>query len=228
MNMSIERWGRVAVILATSVSFLRAQGQIDFREQTNIRAEHRFTQDFSMAVMTAAILTNNFQEVGFAYFDGGLGYKITPNLGVNANYRLLYRRNLYNAYDKRHVIYADLDYSRSLPGRWSFAGTFRLQGQFFNHLFTEGPRPPNFYARTRIGLRYKINYYWQPFIESELFTPLIRPKSPFPDQVRASLGLTYTFNRYIRVEIYEQLQQQINATTNNIFFLTAINWGLRF
>jgi hypothetical protein len=216
------------VILAASAGILSAQQQIDFRQQTNVRAEHRFTQDFSMAAMAAAILTNDMNEVGFAYFDGGLGYKITPNIGVNANYRLLFRRNLYNAYDKRHVLYADLDYTKGLPGPWTFVGTLRLQGQFFNHLFSEGPRPPTFYARTRAGLRYKINYYWQPFVETELFTPLFRPQRPYPDQIRASLGLSYTFNRYVRVEVYEQVQQQINASSGNIFFLTAINWGLRF
>lgn len=228
MNINIRQWDRVVVLLFFSAASLSAQRQIDFREQTNLRAEHRFTQDFSMAFMAAAILTNDLQEVGFTYFDGGLGYKITPNIGVNANYRLLYRRNLYNAYDKRHILYADLDYIKSLPGRWTFAGTLRFQGQFFNHLFIEGPRSPAFYARTRAGLRYKINYYWQPFVEAELFVPILRPSRPLPDQIRASFGLSYTFNRYVRLEVYEQMQYQINAATNNIFFLTAINWGLRF
>ena len=228
MNMSIKQWVRIGILFTVSIGILSAQGQIDFREQTNIRAEHRFTQDFSVAVMAAAILTNDIQEVGFAYFDGGLGYKITPNLGVNANYRQLFRRNLYNAYDKRHVFYADLDYAKGLPGPWTFAGTLRLQGQFFNHVFSEGPRPPTFYARTRVGLRYKINYFWQPFVESELFTPLFRPNRPLPDQIRMSLGMSYTFNRYLRLEVYEQMQRQINAASDNIFFLTAINWGLRF
>jgi hypothetical protein len=228
MNMSIRRLSRVVVLIAISADVLSAQRQIDFREQTNVRAEYRFTQDFSFAVMAAAILTNDLNEVGFAYFDGCLGYKITPNIGVNANYRQLFRRNLYNNYDRRHVLYADLDYTKGLPGPWTFTGTIRLQGQFFNHLFSEGPRQPTWYARTRVGLRYKINYYWQPFVESEMFTPLFNPQKPLPDQLRASLGFSYTFNRHIRVEFYEQMQREINSKTGNIFLLTAINWGLRF
>ena len=226
--MNIKRWSGVVALLAITIRMLFAQSQIDFREQTNVRAEHRFTQDFAIALMGAAILTNDVQELGFAYLDGGLSYRITPNLAVNANYRLLLRRNLFNAYDRRHVLYADLDYSKGLPGPWMLTGTLRVQVQFYNHLFSEGPRPPNCYLRTRAGLRYKINYYWQPFAETELFTPLFRPQKPWPDQIRASLGIAHVFNRFVRVEIYEQLQQEINSNSHNIFFLTAINWGLRF
>ena len=104
MNMNIKRWSGVVALLAITIRMLFAQSQIDFREQTNVRAEHRFTQDFAIALMGAAILTNDVQELGFAYLDGGLSYRITPNLAVNANYRLLLRRNLFNAYDRRHVL----------------------------------------------------------------------------------------------------------------------------
>lgn len=225
MNMSTRL---LTVLLLLSAGRIPGQNQTDVREQTNIRVEHRFTQDFSMALMGAAILTNDLQELGFAYLDAGLGFKITPHWGVNANYRRLFRRNLYNAYDTRHLLYADLDFSKRLRNRWSVAGTFRFQAQFYNHIFQEGPQIPNYYARTRVGLRYRVNYYWQPFAESELFTPLFNPRRPYPDQIRASVGLVYTFNRYVRVEVYEQIQRQINASSQNLFFMTAINWGLLF
>lgn len=225
MNMSTRL---LTLLLLLSAGWVAGQNQIDVREQTNVRVEHRFTQDFSIAFMGAAILTNDLQELGFVYLDGGFGFKITPNWGVNANYRRLYRRNLYNAYDTRHLLYADLDYSKRLRGRWFATGTLRLQALFYNHLFQEGPRLPNYYARTRLGLRYKVNYYWQPFVESEMFTPLFNPQRPYPDQIRASVGLAYTFNRYVRVEVYEQIQQQFNASSTNLFFMTAINWGLLF
>lgn len=226
--MTTKRFLLLAFACFGATVALFAQRQLDFREQSNLRVEHRFTQDFSMAVMGAAILTNDFQRVGFVYGDVGLGYRLAPNFSINANYRILSRRSLNGAYDKRHVLYFDLDFSKGLQGPWTLTGTLRMQGQYFNHLFSESYRDPSFLARTRVGLRYKINYYWQPFTESEIFTPLSARGPMLPNQWRYSIGFAYTFNRYVRVEFYEQLQKSLFSAPGSTFLLTAMNWGFRF
>lgn len=219
---------RIYLILLLSGMAMRlvAQPQIDFRGLFSLNVEKKLTPELSLTGSGAALRTYDFRETGFAWADGGVKYKLTRNIGVNANYRLLFRRNLDNFYEKRHILYADIDWTKS-RGNWSVGGTFRFQSMFYGHI-AEGSRPPRFYNRDKINIRYKINYYWQPFAEAEVFVPIRHPVRKKPDQWRLSLGISHTFNRYIKVEFYEQLQQGINRSVKNTNFLTAVNWFVRF
>lgn len=204
----------------------QAQNQIDFRALSALNIEKKLTSEWSLTTMLAGIMTYDMQELGFAWIDGGVKYKLSRNFGVNANYRLFYRRNLDNFYDRRQVLYADLDYAKSF-GRWSLGGTARVQSFFYNHII-EGYRRPSVISRNRINLKYKLDYYWQFFAETEIFVPLNHPVRKRPDQIRGSLGLSRTFNRNFKLELYEQVQQIINRVPHNTNFLTGVILYCRF
>lgn len=227
MITSIDK--RIVWLLVWPVLAAQSQvSQTDFRQQTNLRFEHRLNQNFAVSGMAAAVLTNDFHEIGFAYADAGFSYRLTRHWSVNANYRLLMRRNLRNYYVPRHVVYADLDYQKSLRRHLGIYGTARVQNTNFDQYWGDSGRTPSIYLRTRAGLRYRFNYYWHTFAENEWFTPLLDTRHRLPDQYRVLLGFGYTFNRFYRVEIYEQLQREIHVAAPNTFWLLAVNWGIRF
>ena len=205
---------------------ISAQNQIDFRSLLSVNIEKKVSKRVSFTIMPAAYATNDLQELGFAFLDAGIKCKLTKNFSTNFNYRFMLRRNLENFYDNRHIIYGDIDFAKGHK-RWSFGGTARFQSLFYSHIF-EGYKTPLVYNRIKINVKYRVNYYWQPFTEFEFFVPLDHPVRKTVDQLRGSLGVAYTINNKIKVEVYEQIQQQINRAPHNTYFLTAINWYFRF
>ena len=205
-----------------------AQGpnQIDFRGTMLVHVEKKISTAWSLTGMAAGTLTYDFQELGFAWADLGAKYRINRHFGVNLNYRPLLSRNLRNFYRLRQILYADLDFSWSRR-RWSYGGTARIQQSGFTDFFEAG-RSASWYSRNKFNIRYKADYYWQPFVEAELFVPIHHPSRKRPDQWRLAIGVNYTINRYIRVELSEQIQQQINRAPQNTNYLTALNWYIRF
>ncbi len=217
--------GLLCLLYFFSISVI-AQNQIDFRGLLSVNVEKKVSKRVSLTVMTTAIATYDFQELGFAFFDAGVKCKLTKNFSTNFNYRFMLRRNLENFYDNRQIIYGDIDFSKSYK-KWTFGGTARFQGLFYSHIF-EGYKNPLVYNRTKVNAKYRINYYWQPFAEFEFFVPLNHPVRKTVDQLRGSLGFAYTINEKIKVEFYEQVQRQINRAPHNTYFLTAVNWYFRF
>jgi len=204
---------------------VRAQNQIDFRGIFSVNLEKKISRSVSFTFMNEEILTYDFTEVGFLFFDAGVKYKINRNFSVNGNYRFLFRRNPDNFYDNRQILYGDIDFVKG-KGKWTFGATVRFQTLFYTHV-ADGYKPPLAYNRDKVKAGYRINYYLQPFVESEVFFPLNHPVRKTVDQVRGAVGLEYTINRHVKLEVYEQIQQQLNRAPKNTNYVTAINWYFR-
>lgn len=201
------------------------QGQVDVRALGSFNVEKRLDRSWSITGFVAGIATYDLHELGFAFADAGIKYRVRKGVSINVNYRYMLRRNLENFYDARQTVYGDLDLTQGL-GRWTLTGTLRLQRLHYVKLF-DAYRPPLSYLRVRGGLRYRLNYYWQTLIEGEIFTPLDHPTRDRPDQFRVMAGIAHTFNERWKVELYEQWQQQVNRPARDTYFLTAMNWYYR-
>jgi hypothetical protein len=215
-----------ALLLLIVFPSLYGQAQVDFRGLAAANIEKIITPSLSATFMGAAIQTYDFKETGFFWADAGLKMSLTRHITLRGVYRLMYRRNLANFYDRRQVLFADLAWSRTRRS-WTLGAGVRLQSFFYNHI-VEGYRPPSVYGRYRASLRYKIDYYWQPFSEIELFVPANNPSRSGPDQFRILLGISRTINQNFKIQLYEQWQQQVFRGANNTNFLTALGWSIRF
>lgn len=218
---------RVSLTIYLLVAALQAhaQGQVDVRGLSSFNVEKRLDRSWSLTAFVAGIATYDLKELGFAFGDLGVKYRVRKGLSINANYRYMERRNLENFYDARQSIYADLDLAQG-TGRWTITGTLRAQRLHYAKLF-DGYKPPLSYLRLRAGLRFRLNYYWQPMVEGEIFQPLDHPTRRSVDQFRVMGGIAHTFNVRWKVELYEQWQQQLDRPARDIYFLTAMNWYYR-
>jgi Protein of unknown function (DUF2490) len=214
----------VTVVLAALVAC--GQGQTDVRALTSFNLEKRIDRSLSITGFVAQIATYDLREVGFGFADLGLKYRLRKGVSFNANYRYMLRRNLENFYDARQMLYVDVDLKHGLSKRWTLGGTVRFQRLHYVKLF-DAYRSPLTYMRTRINLSYKVNYYWQPMVECEVFLPIDHPVRRTVDQFRVMAGIVHTFNDRLRVELYEQWQQQVNRPARDTYFLTAMNWYYR-
>ncbi len=216
----------IPIYLAMTIAFsTSAQNQIDFRGLLSVNLEKKISRSVSFTFMNEEVMTYDFQELGFFFFDAGMKYKINRNFSVNGNYRFLFLRNLDNFYDNRQMLYGDIDYVKG-KNKWTFGGTVRFQSTFYTHV-ADGYKPPLFYNRDKVKIGYRINYYLQPFVECEVFFPLNHPSRKGIDQVRGAVGLAYTINKHVKLEVYEQVQQQLNRAPKNTNYVTAVNWYFR-
>lgn len=218
------RSGACAILFAFAMGSF-GQGQVDVRALGSFNVEKRLDRSWSLTGFVAGIANYDLHELGFAFGDLGVKYRLRKGISLNANYRYMERRNLENFYDVRQSIYCDLDLSEGI-GRWSITSTVRAQRLHYVKLF-DGYRPPLSYLRVRVGLRYRVNYYWQPLIEGEVFQPLDHPTRRSVDQFRVMAGIGHTFNERWKVELYEQWQQQVNRPARDTYFLAAMNWYYR-
>jgi hypothetical protein len=140
---------------------------------------------------------------------------LTKNISFGLDYRYGKYRNLQNFYDTRQMILGDIVLSKGYKGFYA-ALRARFQNQYYPDFFSENYKTNKAYNRDRLQVRYKINYYWTPFVSAEIFYPLNNPDRKFVDQVQTSLGTHYSFNDYLRAEIYYSISHSINQSVSHL------------
>jgi hypothetical protein len=217
--MSIKK--AVFFILLFSVQWhSQAQNQIDFRGMPQSLVDFRINQHSSLTFIGNSLFMNDFHQLGFIFIDFGYKYRLTKSFGINVNYRALSRRQLNDNYLTRNLNYFDLDYGKSM-NRLSLGATFRVQNEWIPN------KRPIIYNRSKINLKYRLSYYWQPFTEIEVFTPLLHPTRDQPDQFRLAFGINYNFNEKCKLETYYQIRKLTNRIANNTYHVFSINFSYK-
>jgi hypothetical protein len=220
----------VAIVSLIAFSHLSSsffcQNQIDFRGMGSTYVDFRLSPRLSLQGMMCGFMFNDFTELGVAFMDGGIKYRFNKTIGVNGNYRFLLKRNFNNFYDNRHIFYIDLDFSKNIQ-RYTFGGTCRAQTEFYDRIVNT-TRMPLVYNRTKVNMKYRLNYFLHPFTEIEIFYPLNHPVRKNIDQFRFALGSAYVLNKNIKIESYLQIRQQLHRSVNYSVFLIATNFFFSF
>ncbi len=196
--------------------------QRDFVGLTGINVSKILSRSWDVSLGAQTMFNQNLSELWIGFGDVSVGYKINRNLQTELHYRSIRFRTLENDYEKRSLFYHTLTYYKSF-GKFSFSIRNRLQQLVYGEHFNDSYRGPRWYNRDKFQLKYRINYYWAPFISTELFYPLNHPTRKNLDQYRAAIGISYSWSDNFRLEPYYQLQQQIHRVRNNANFLIGIN-----
>jgi hypothetical protein len=201
--------------------------QSDFVIQPGLTVSKNINRSWDLSLGTQLSFNQNAQELWFAFADASIGYRINRNLNIEIHAREIQSRQLNNSYQARHLFYNTITYSKSF-GKWSLSVRNRLQQLVYGEHFSDSFKGPLWYNRNRLGIRYKINYYWSPFVSAECMLPLNRPNRKSIDQYRLAAGMSYTFNEYIRTDVYYQLQQQLARTSgNDSFYVLGLNFSVK-
>lgn len=189
--------------------------QQDFRGLAGFSIEKKISRSFDASVYTQVLFNQNMAELRSAFADFGVDYRLTKNISFGLDYRYSKHRNLQNFYETRQVILGDIVLSKGYKGLYT-ALRVRFQNQYYPDLFSENYKNNKAYNRDRLQVRYKINYYWSPFVSAEIFYPLNNPDRKFVDQVQAAAGTYYSFNDYLRAEIYYSVSHSINQSVSHL------------
>ncbi len=192
-----------------------------------LRASHNLNQSWSISFATQALLNQNLAELWIANADVGIGYRITADLKAELHYRAIKFRTLDNEYQNRSLFYSTLTYSKTL-GRFSFSLRNRAQLLVYENHYNDAFKGPILYNRDRLTIKYKVNYYWSPYVSAEAFVPLNHTRRSGIDQWRFAAGFVRTFSDRFSVDIRYQIQYPLQRTTRHINYLTAVNCYIKF
>ena len=217
--------GLVYIAFASSLVWsIAASGQQqDFVVQPGLSLTKNLNRAWDLAVSTQLSFNQNAQELWFVFGDASIGYRPNRNLNIELHAREIQYRQTDNSYRARHLFYNTITYSKG-TGKWGVSIRNRIQQLVYGEHFLDGFRGPIWYNRNRLAIRYKINYFWSPYVSAECMLPLNRPNRKSIDQFRVAAGIGYTINEYIRTDIYYQLQQQLaRSSGNDTFFVLGLN-----
>ncbi len=222
--MKIKSFYIVLVFLLVS-PLLKAQHQKDAALWFGLSVEKKINPRFSVTFLNQSSLNQNLTEVGYTFFDFGLGYKLNSYFTVSGNYRFAKTRNLDNYYNDIQRFYADLTFSKGIR-KFYFQFRTRIQTQIYGMDLFDSFRPNKNMSRNKIIVRYNINRIYSIYGFAEQFYRFNMANKV--DAYRTGLGLTYKFNLKHRVDIFYLNQFQMNKKNTRTDFITGVTYSIKF
>ena len=216
----------IAVALLYFYSVAANGQQQDFVFQPGFSVSKNLNRAWDISLGTQLSFNQNAQELWFAFGDASIGYRLNRNINIELHAREIRFRQLDNSMRARHLFYNTVTYSKGF-GKWSVSFRNRIQQLVFGEHFSDSFKGPIWYNRNRVALRYKINYYWSPYVSAECMLPLNRPDRKSIDQYRLATGMSYTHNEYLRTDVYYQIQQQLARSGNDTYFVLGLNFAVK-
>ncbi|MBA3648452.1 MAG: DUF2490 domain-containing protein [Chitinophagales bacterium] len=185
--------------------------QKDFQGIVGLGLEKKASPSFSFNLYSQQLFNQNLSELGSAFMEAGITYKLNRNIAFGVNYRFIQQRDLNNIYHPRQMIYGDISYSKGLK-KFSASLRARIQNSYYPIVINETRQNSLLYNRDKLTIRYRYNYYFSPFIYGELWYPVNHPTHDKVDRIRGALGFYYIFNDHFKTELYYSITHELNQS----------------
>lgn len=226
MNI-LSKTVRLLVLLAFPLGLFfcsPVKGQVnDAGLWTSVNFEAKLAKRVSATVSEELRFNENITELGAAFTDIGLNYKLNKHFQFAINYRFIQRHRLDNFYSFRHRFYADIKYSHKLkPFELSFRTRFQDQISDIGRAKDGGV--PEYYLRNKLSLKWDLNKAYSPYISLELFSPLCYPHLYAFDGIRTTAGFEYEFSKHHKIDIYYMIQKELNVSNPQTDFVLGLGY----
>ncbi|MCX6271463.1 MAG: DUF2490 domain-containing protein [Bacteroidetes bacterium] len=176
---------------------------------TNITLEKKLTSRYSAFLSEEIRMNENISEIGTAFTEIGVSYKIMPGLNAGISYRFIQKRQLDDSYEKRHRYMVDGSYRFKMK-KFSITLRERFQSQYSAIRSSETGNIPDNYLRNKLTLKYDIRKKLTASVSSEVFFQLNNPDGNEIDNLRHTAGLEYKLNKANIVEVFYLINKEIN------------------
>ncbi|MDO9255146.1 MAG: DUF2490 domain-containing protein [Bacteroidales bacterium] len=195
--------------LWTSVSF---EAKLVKKAAFNISQEFRFNE--------------NITELGAAFTDAGLSYKLNKHFQFAVNYRFTQRHRVDDYYSFRHRFYADIKYSHKLKP-FGISLRTRFQDQYSDIGRASDGGIPEYYLRNKLSLGLDLNKRYSPYISVELFSPLNYPRYNAFDNIRTTAGIEYAISKHHKIDISYMIQKEVNVSEPQMDFVLGLGYSYK-
>jgi len=218
---------RFLVIIVFTICLLlasAAEGQTsDAGLWTSVNFEAKLVKRVSATISEEFRFNENITELGAAFTDAGLTYKLNKHFQFAVNYRFTQRHRTDNYYSFRHRFYVDIKYSKKLkPFEFSFRT--RLQDQYADIGRAADGGVPEYHLRNKLSMKWDLKKTYTPYISLELFSPLNYPRSYAFNGIRTSAGVEYAFSKHHKVDLYYMIQKELNVSRPETYFIVGLGY----
>jgi hypothetical protein len=188
--------------------------------------EKKINSRFSASFNPALRFNENVTEIGTAFADAGLEYKLNKRIKLSVNYRFISRRKIDNSYGLRHRFYFDFTYRKKIQ---RFVATYRLRllEQYTEIYSRETGKIPDYAIRNKLQLRYETDTKYTPFISGELWYSIDYKENLF-NQFRLVGGIEYEINKFSSVTLSYIFQKEFNTEDPWTNYITSIGYSFSF
>ena len=224
MFTSITRF--LVLVVFTGCMLLSPTLKGQFRDAglwTSVNLEVKLVKSLSATVSEELRLNENVTELGVAFTDLGLSYKLNKHFQISANYRFIQKHRSDNYYSFRHRYYVDVKYSRKLkPFELSFRS--RLQDQYADIGRAADGGVPEYYLRNKLSMKWDTKKAYSPYVSMELFSPLNYPRSYLFNNIRIAAGAEYAFSKHHKIDLYYMNQKELNVKNPEADFIIGLGY----
>jgi hypothetical protein len=218
---------RIIVVLAFiicgySSNSIYAQ-QRDAGLWTSISLDVKVTQKLTAGVSQEFRFNENVSELGTYFTDAGLGYKISKNLQVAANYRFIQKRRVDDSYSPRHRFYLDVKFRKKIKP-FNFQLRSRLQDQYADIGRAADGGIAEYYSRNKFSLEWDNRKSFKPFVSVELFSPLNYPREYAFDNMRYVAGIELAYSKHHNFEFFYMIQKEFHAANPVTDYIAGVGY----
>ena len=168
----------------------------------------------------------NISELGTAFTDVGLSFKLNKHFQVAANYRFTQKHRTDDSYSLKHRVYVDVKYEKKAkPIQIVFRS--RFQDEYSDLGRASDASIPNYYLRNKLTLEWDLDKPYTPFLSVELFSPLNYPREYLFDNIRSSAGIEYTITKKQKIDLYYLIQRELNVSRPEIDFILGVGYSFK-
>ncbi len=224
MNLRDNRYAVFLVFTFCMLWGVVLKGQVkDAGLWTSVNLEVKLVKKLSFSLSEELRFNENITELGAAFTDAGLSYKLNKHFQFGANYRFIQRRKVEDYYSLRHRFYVDAKYSHKLkPFEVSLRTRFQDQIEDLGRAADGGQ--PIYYLRNKLNASLNTKKAYSPYVSLELFTPLNYPREVALVGIRATAGVEYAFTKHHKIDAFYLIQKELNVERQVTDFVIGIGY----
>ena len=226
----VSRTVRFLVIFVFPLGFflgspLRAQVR-DAGLWTSASFEAKVAKKLTACIAQELRFNENISELGTAFTDAGLGYKLNKHFQLAVNYRYIQKRRTDNYYSFRHRFYIDVKYEKKIkPFQIQFRS--RLQDEYDDIGRASDGGIPIYYSRNKLSMNWDLNKPFSPYVSVELFSPLNYPRNKVIDNIRTTAGVDYEISKHQKFDLFYMIQKEVNVSNPGTDFVVGLGYAYK-
>jgi hypothetical protein len=177
----------------------------------NLCFEKEVTKAFDIRLKFQNRFNQNVSELGRAYVDIGLTYKINKHIKLMADYAYVQKRSNSGLYRPRHVGSAAVLFRKDIKFL-SFIYRNMLQARFIDPYNSKAGYVGYYFDRNKFTVRYELTKRFSLYVAGEVYVPLNDPLGFAISRTRSYLGTIIDLTRSQQLELFFMYQMQLRRS----------------
>jgi hypothetical protein len=219
---------RIFLALLSGLSFygtLKAQVK-DAGLWTSISIETKVSKKLSAGLTQELRFNENISELGTAFTDVGLSFKVSKRLQIAANYRFTQKHRIDGNYNLKQRLYIDVKYAKKIKP-FQITLRSRLQDEYSQPAHSADDGTPQHHVRNKLNIEWDLDKPYKPYLSVELFSPLNYPREYLFDNIRGAAGIEYALTKKQKIDLFYMVQEELNVSRPEIDFIIGIGYSFK-